>query len=145
MIEKVLVTARGHENIRLLHRTTIEITKDENLSEMGDCIAGVGADKSMKDFSDSFKELARDERARITVTLEAEGIKEVITGRGDSFLTFEHGDDIVIRRSRFICPRTLMVEADKAAKDISRELVKKLKNPKVILKVEIVAELIKSS
>ncbi len=145
MIEKVIVTARGHENIKALHRTTIEITKDENLSERGDCIAGVGADKSMKDFPDSFKELARDERVRITVTLEAEGIKEVITGRGDSSLTFEHVDDIVIRKSRFTCPRTLMVEADKAAKDISRELVKKLKNPGVILKVEVVAELIKSS
>lgn len=141
MIEKVIVMARGHENIRSLHRTTLEITKDESLTPRGDCIVAVGADKALKDFPESFKRLARNSKAKITVTLEVSGIKEVITGRGDEGLSFEHTSDIVVRKSTFICPRTLMVEADKAARDISRELVEKLKNPEAILKAEIVVEL----
>jgi hypothetical protein len=38
--------------------------------------------------------------------------------------------DLVVRKSDFICNRTLAIRADKAAKDFSRNLVKKLQNPK---------------
>jgi hypothetical protein len=36
---------------------------------------------------------------------------------------------MVVRKSDYTSSRTLAVHADKAAKDISRELVEKLKNP----------------
>ncbi len=50
------VTASGHENIEATHPTTLEITKERGLSRRGDCIIAVGADKSLADFSEEFKE-----------------------------------------------------------------------------------------
>ncbi|HIP58595.1 MAG TPA: DUF371 domain-containing protein, partial [Archaeoglobus profundus] len=37
---KEVITAWGHPNITAKHRTTLEITKDEELSIRGDCIIG---------------------------------------------------------------------------------------------------------
>ena len=39
-------------------------------------------------------------------------------------------DDIVIRKSRFICPRTLAIGSDTSSDLIPREIIKKLQNPK---------------
>ena len=37
-------TAYGHKNILATHKTTIEFTKDKELSLKGNCIVGVRAD-----------------------------------------------------------------------------------------------------
>ena len=37
-------TCYGHENITAKHKTTLEFTKDKDLSLKGDCIVGVNAD-----------------------------------------------------------------------------------------------------
>ena len=37
-------SARGHENIRGVHKTTFEFTKEKELTLKGDCIIGVNAD-----------------------------------------------------------------------------------------------------
>jgi len=44
-------------------------------------------------------------------------------------LILTHPTDIVIRKSDYICNRTLAIRADKSAKDLPRELAEKLKNP----------------
>jgi hypothetical protein len=46
-----------------------------------------------------------------------------------------HPTDVVVRKSDYFCSRTLAVRADKAASDLSRELVEKLKNPKQETKI----------
>ncbi|MFU8653884.1 DUF371 domain-containing protein [Methanotorris formicicus] len=122
-----VIYAKGHENIRGLHKTTLEITKEMHLTPKGDCIIGVSADKSMQDFPEEFKEKIRKSK-KIIVEIEVEGIKDVVIGRGDERLILNHPTDIVIRKSDFICPRTLMIKADKGAKDINREIIEKLKN-----------------
>jgi hypothetical protein len=48
-------------------------------------------------------------------------------------MTFDHGSDIVIRKSDFVCSRTLLVRSDKAACDIEREMVELLKDPQTEL------------
>jgi hypothetical protein len=40
-----------------------------------------------------------------------------------------NSDDLVVRRSSYVCDRTLAIKAGKAANDFSRCLVEKLKNP----------------
>lgn len=37
----------GHRNITAKHRTTLEITKDEEITRKADCIIGVRADKAI--------------------------------------------------------------------------------------------------
>ena len=40
---KIEIPFNGHENILSLHKKTIEITKDSQLTVNGDCIIGVGS------------------------------------------------------------------------------------------------------
>jgi len=123
-----VIFASGHGNIQATHRTTLEITKDADVSKNGDCIIAVSADKTLCDLKPRFKDLLRREDARLTVVIEAGGIAEVANASGSPRLTFTHPTDIVIRKSEYICDRTLAIKTDKAARNLSRELVKNLKN-----------------
>ena len=73
--------------------------------------------------------------------LKAAGIYETIRGKGNHSLSLTHPSEIVGRKSTYVSDRTLMIQADKAACDLSRELIESLKSPKTILQVRIIAEL----
>lgn len=130
-----VILARGHENILATHKTTFEITKESSLSKRGDCVIAVSADKGLDDLSFEFKEKLRKEGAKITVFIEAGGICETVDAYGSPHLVLTHPTDVVIRKSRYICNRTLAVKADKAACDLSRTLVKKLRSPEQRVKI----------
>ena len=136
----VVFSARGHENVQSTHRTTFEVTKEEALSKRGDCILAVEATKAAANLPVEFKEAARKEGARITVTVEADELKETVEAKGSPQLQFTHQTDLVVRKSSYVCGRTLAIDADKAAIDFSRELVEKLKDPKQTVKVTLTAE-----
>ena len=121
-----VITAKGHPNVKCTHKTTLEITKEDYLTSTGDCIIGICADKSMLDFPEDFKEKIRDAK-RVVVEILVDELREVIVGRGHRDLILNHPTDIVIRKSTYICPRTLMICADKSAKDIDREIVRRLR------------------
>ena len=130
-----VVAAYGHELVLSTHRTTFEVTKDKHLTTKGDCIIAVNADRAAVDLSHDFKESAKKPGAEITVTIEADGEKETIHAAGDADLSFTHPTDIVIRKSSYVCDRTVAVKADKAARDLSRSLIEELKNPNQIVKI----------
>ena len=46
---------------------------------------------------------------------------------------------MVIRKSSYICNRTLAIKADKAAADLSRSLVEKLRKPKQNVEIKLIA------
>ena len=125
----------GHENILATHKTTLEFTKDAHLSKKGDCIVTVAADKSLADLSAEFKENLRKPHAKLNLTIEVGGIIEQVNAHGSPQLILTHPTDMVIRKSDYVCNRTLAVHADKAAQDLSRDFVKKLKNPKQKVKI----------
>lgn len=125
-----IIFAYGHRNIQATHKSTLEITKEAELSKKGDCIIAVSADKALADLSLEFKENLRRENAKLTVLIEAGGIADTVQAFGSSKLILAHLTDMVIRRSSYICSRTLAIKADKAACDLSRTLVEKLKNPR---------------
>ena len=56
----------------------------------------------------------------------------VIEGNGHPDLILTHTEDIVIRKSDFICPRTLAVKCDKASDLLPRSMVTQLQDPKTI-------------
>jgi hypothetical protein len=119
---------------------TLEVTKETHLTERGDCIIALAADKGAKDLSSQFKKLAQSEKARITITVEASGEIEVINAYGHPQLSFTHPTDLVVRKSDYTCSRTLAVHADKAAKDFPKTLVEKLQNPEQKVKVTLAVE-----
>ena len=128
-------SAFGHLNIRATHRATLEFTKERHLSREGDCIIAIASDKTVADLSRKFKECLRKPNSRLTVLIEAGGISEEIHAYGSPRLGLSHPTDIVVRKSDYVCSRTLAVRADKAAVNLSRELVEKLKDPKQEAKI----------
>ena len=133
--------AAGHPNIIGKHRTTFEITRDNELTKRGDCVIAVRSTRGLNDLSAQFKNLCRNENARITVRLQVGRIEESIEGLGSPRLTLSHMSEIVGRRSTYISERTLMIRADKAACDIGRDLVNALKSPAARVRVGMTVEL----
>lgn len=133
-----IIFGYGHENIRATHKTTLEFTKDTHLSKKGDCIVAVAADKALADLNPEFKENLRKPHAKLTILIEAGGIAEQVNAHGSPQLFLTHPTDMVIRKSDYVCNRTLTIHADKAAQDLSRELVEKLKKPQQKVKITLV-------
>jgi hypothetical protein len=132
--------AQGHLNIQAIHPTTLMFTKDVHVSKNGDCIVAITADKSVADLSAKFKEELQKPNAKLTITIEAGNFREEIHALGSPKLCFCHPTDIVIRKSDYICKRTLAIYADKSANDLSRALVEKLQDPQQKVKVTLTVE-----
>ena len=126
---KETVTAKGHPKIRATHKTTLEVTKEAFLTERGDCIIGVDADKSISEISDDFKKALMDSvPVTVEISLPDYGLTELLRGYGSKELTFSHQTDMVIRKSDFVCGRTILIRADKAAVDLNREIIELLRD-----------------
>lgn len=138
LVETIL--AQGHENIQSTNRTTFEITKDTHLTKRGNCIIAVAANKSIADLNSRFKKALRNDNAKLTIILETGKAKETATARGSRALTLTHLTDIVVRKSTYTCNRTLGINADKAAIELSPKLVENLQNPKQDVKITLVVE-----
>jgi hypothetical protein len=120
------VTFYGHPNIRSLHAKTIEITKDEHLTPRGDCIIGVKANKACADLDESLKHRLKSNSSVIKIEIMVGDKSFLISGSGDERLSMLNAHDIVIRKTNFVCPRTMSVLCDKASSDMPRKLVKML-------------------
>lgn len=129
----------GHPNVTSKHRTTFETTKDSEIGITADCIIGVKSPVSMEDIPEEILDAIKNSDTRVTVKLETENSADEIHGYGHPGLTLDHPTDMVSRKSDFICNRTLMIHADKAACDLNEKLIEDLKNSKplkVTIKVE---------
>jgi len=135
-----LISAHGHRNIQSTNKTTFEITKENHLTKRGDCIIAVDATKGATDLSQKFKTAASSQASQITIKIEVDGEEETVTARGNPRLSFTHHTDLVVRKSDYVCSRTLAIRADKAACDLSRKLVRKLQNPNQKVKITLIAE-----
>lgn len=130
----------GHENIRSNHQKTIEITKDSNLTPRGDCIVGVNANSSCADLPEELKNKLKNIESKVTLSIKVGDDNFVIQGKGHPDLILTHTEDIVIRKSDFICPRTLAVKCDKASNLLPRNMVTRLQDPKTIGVFTIIVE-----
>ncbi len=130
-----IVFGFGHPNIQATHKATLEFTKDTHLSRKGDCIIAVAADKALADLSSEFKAALRKPNAKLTMHIEADGATAQVQAHGTPQLSLAHSTDAVVRKSDYMCSRTLAVRADKAAIDLPRALVEKLKNPQQQVKI----------
>ena len=127
----------GHENVRSTHKSTLEFTKDTDLTHNGDCIIGIGSEFGCADFSSEFKKAVKDENAKVTISIEADGIVDTVSGFGHPDISLTDNNEIVIRKSDFVCGRTLCVNSNKAAKDIDARIVDFLKKPEARAKVTV--------
>jgi hypothetical protein len=112
------------------------LTKDRELGPRGDCAVGVEAEKSTADLDPNLKRALRS-GSDVVITISAGGISEEISAKGHPSLPLDHPNDLVVRRSDFICGRTLAILADKAAVDFSREFVEILRDPFTTVEMKI--------
>ena len=134
------ILGHGHENIQAAHPTTLMITKDIHLSKTGDCIVAVAANKSLNKLSSQFKNELRKLDSKLTIVIEADDLTQKITACGSPKLLLTHPTDMVIRKSNYICDRTIAIQADKASKDLPRIFVEKLRDPKQKIKITLSVE-----
>ncbi len=127
----------GHPNVSSTHKTTLEFTTESDLSTKGDCILAVKSTCSLRNLPDNLKEKMKIDGQTIIVILEVDHKQEKIIGYGNSKLSFTDENAIIIRKSPFVCSRTLMINSNKAAFDISRDIVNSLTTPSNVLNVTI--------
>lgn len=114
----------GHPNILATHKTTLEFTKDVEVTLRGDCIVGVKADFELSKLKELIKKAGINKK--ITITISTSKIKETIDAELNP--NFSNNHEMVIRKTDFVSERTFAVKADKSAFELSRELVKDMKN-----------------
>jgi len=127
-------TCYGHENVTSRHKTTLEFTKDSELSLKGDCIVGLKADFSLvqlKKFIDSkinkkitiTIETINDNKLKNNGNLNEMGGKIIETINAEINPDFNSDKEIVIRKSDFVDGRTFAINADKAAVELNKDLI----------------------
>ena len=136
-MRKVCFHAFGHENIVGTHKTTLELTTEDYLTSHGDCIVGVRCNQTLQALDAELKALAQSRGTKIVLRLSAGGLEEKIVGRGSPGLIYSDSVSMVARKSQYECGRTVMIDADKSASDLSRIFTSKLQNPVTILNCEL--------
>lgn len=119
----------GHPNIRAMHERTIELTKAKEITVRGDCVVGVNASRACADLRESFKRKLCQENAFVRLSLIVGTYTYDFVGYGSPSLTLSNKHDIVIRKSEFVCPRTIAIRCNRASSDIPKGMVRLLKDP----------------
>ncbi len=102
--------ARGHANVQATHGTTIEFTKENRLTPRGDCIIGVES---------THDEVLCEAGSKVSIYVVSPCGKEKIEGICAGKAT----DKVIIRRSEHVSEGTVVIKANKAAKDLNRNLI----------------------
>jgi hypothetical protein len=123
-----IIRCRGHSFVLGNHPTTFEVTCGEHLSENGNCIIGVAADKGCAGLSGEFRNILAHDDAVLVTRLFAGGIEAEVRSRGSAQMTLDHPADIVWRRSTFTCGRTIGISSDRVAATLPRELMAALRD-----------------
>ena len=127
--------AYGHPNVLGTHKTTLEFTKDEEITLKGDCIVGVKADFDIDEIKKFIKRL---QNKRITIIIETSDRKILEKIAAELNPGFNSDKEFVIRKTDFVSERTFAIKSNKAAFDLKRELISYLKDKKS--KVSVIIE-----
>ena len=121
--------AHSHPNILGTHKTTLEFTKDKNLSLEGDCIIGVNSDFELKKIKNFIKNAQYEKHKIVKIkisSLNGEFRDEVTAELNPSF---NNAHEIVVRKTDFVSERTLATNANKSSSELDRRLIDYLKVP----------------
>ena len=117
----------GHPLVSASHPTTFEVTLEKTLTKNGHCIIGIRADKGAAGLSPEFKEVLCHDDATLVTTLACEEVEVRVHSLGSKDMTLHHPTDLVWRKSRFVCGRTIGICSDHVAATLPEELVARLR------------------
>lgn len=118
----------GHPNVLALHKTTIEVTKDDYLTQNGDCIIGINSNKSCYDLNVKLKRLIQTDGIPVQFQFLIGNYSFKVNGFGNRDLNLTNKHDLVLRKSNFISPRTISIKCDKSSNQIPREIISELQD-----------------
>ncbi len=127
-------TVHGHPNIRATHVKTLEFTKDEHLTERGDCIIGIKADfdpAALKQFSKKISVICQ-----LTDPESGEQLQSIFKCKVNPDFNSDH--EVVLRKSGFISDRTFGLGLKRGANHLDRRIVELLQDPNQKMLVKIV-------
>ena len=124
-------SAYGHRNILATHRTTLEFTKEKELSLKGDCIVGVDSDFDNETLKHFIKSVIEKNNKKIRIIIKIKNNGKYFTKEFNAALnpSFNDEKEIVIRKSDFISSRTFAIKSEKAAGDFGKDFVRMIKEP----------------
>ena len=129
-LNKYAFTCYGHPSLLATHNSTLEFTKDKNLTTKGNCIVGIRCDfdeKKITAFAQKY------DTAEITLRIG----EEQYTFTSSLNKNFLDAHELVFRRTEFTSPRTLGVRCTTTAQMIPRTMMQQMKNPKQTMMVEL--------
>jgi hypothetical protein len=126
------IIAHGHIDINPTNSTDILITKSQNPN--GNSTIAVKANKACDDLGSNFKKSLKSNES-VRITIDADDIVDEINAFGSPVLKLTDKEKIVITKNDSIDDATIAIMADKAAIDLKRDLVDKLKDPNVKVKI----------
>ena len=129
---------RGHRNVLGLHRNTLEITMDQNISKRADCIIGVEATSGCSGLNPEIKKHIQA-AGYLRVEIAVRELSYNFYGRGSLNLELLDPHEMVFRKSDFTSPRTVAVSCNAAAIDIPRKIIQSLQIPRNTGSLKIVA------
>lgn len=121
-----IIRCQGHHLVLGTHPTTFEVTREDHLTENGNCIIGIAADKGCAGLSPSFKAVLAHDDAVLVTRLACGGVVAEVRSCGSARLTLDHTADMVWRKSTFVCGRTIGIRSDRVALTLPREIMEKL-------------------
>ncbi len=121
-----VIRFHGHPEVTATHVRTIEVTRDTELTVKGDCIVGLGADRGLVDLPEKFRRRLQA-GAAVVFTMNVAGESFRFRAEGDRRLGLSNWKDMVIRKSDYVCGRTLAVRSEAAAVDLPRRMVRMLR------------------
>lgn len=118
-----IIRCRGHPLVLGTHPTTFEVTCGDHLTRNGNCIIGIGAEKGCAGLSPSFRSVLAHDDAILVTRFVCNGIVAEVRSCGSSQFTLDHPEDMVWRKSPFVCGRTIGIRSDRVALTLPRELI----------------------
>lgn len=120
--------AYGHAGIEGTHKTVLELTQLTAVVPKGDRVVGTRAAYD----AEAIAALAQVSD-RIKMTLKTRAYTEVIVGKANK--NYKPSQEIIVRKDDVASPATLIINADKAAADVSRKLIDSMKTPEETMTV----------
>jgi len=128
--------AHGNPKITATNSETIKLTKG---NDVDDSTIGVRANKSAVTLNEEFRRAVKaGKNCEVKIVVDDDEI--AFFAYGSPALKLTDNQHIAINKTDFIDGKTVAIVADKAASDLDRDFVEKLKNPnskiKVVLEVK---------
>jgi len=125
LIEEVIL-AKGHPNITGRHKTTIEVTRETEISIRADCVIGIRANKAVVDLCPELKRhLLSGGQIEVIILVGSERFS--FTAYGSPKLKLSSDREIVFRKSSYVDDRTIAIRSTAAAKDVPRSMINLLR------------------